>query len=188
MFKYLPKKIIKIDQKYIYHNFYCNQKNISFFFYNKKMHIINNIHFKNHSYFQNWVYFCSRVFGFNKNILKYFLSFIGCNKNIYYTNLEEHSFLFIRSFLKYYNDYFSLSWYLLFLKERSFLLPLLYRGFRYIKKLPSRGQRTRSNYETSKKRKEKYSFNSFKKRLTNSYKDLNFPNWKKIESFYFYRY
>lgn len=104
------------------------------------------------------------------------MSFIGCNSNIHYTDLEEYTFLFLRSFLKYYNDYFSLSWYLLFLKERSFLLPLLYKGNRYIKKLPSRGQRTRSNYENSKKRKEKPSFSNFKKRLTNSYKDIHFPS------------
>lgn len=56
------------------------------------------------------------------------------------------------------------------------MLPLLYKGMRYSKKLPSRGQRTRSNYESSKKRKEKPSFIHFKKRLTNSYKEEHFPS------------
>jgi hypothetical protein len=188
MLKYLPTKIINIDKKYHFHNYYCNQKNTTFFFYNKKIQIINNLNFKSHSSFQSWIYFSSKFFGFNKNILKYFLNFVGLHKNVFFTNLDEISFLYLKSFFKYYNNYFSLNWYLIFLKERSLLLPLLYKGFRYSKKLPSRGQRTRSNYKNTKKRKEKPLYNEFKKSLTNSYINSHFPNWKLIDTFYFHRF
>ena len=46
MLKYLPKKIITLDKKYIYHNSYCNKKNSTFFFFNKKIQLINNLNFK----------------------------------------------------------------------------------------------------------------------------------------------
>lgn len=188
MYKFSCKKIINIDKKYIYHNFFCNKKNTTFFHHNNKIYYINTLSFKNHSSFQSWIYFSSKIFGLNKNIIVYLLSFIGCHRNIIYTDLEEYVFMFLKCFLKHYNDYFSLSWYLTYLKERSYLLPLLYKGNRYIKKLPSRGQRTRSNYENCKNRKYKSSYNDFKKRLTNIYKDTYFPSWKKMENFYFHRY
>ena len=188
MLSYLPKNIIKIDKKYIYHNLYCNKKNTAYFFYNEKIQMINNLNFKTHSFFQNWIYLFTKVYGFNKNTKVYFLNFVGCNKNVLFTDLDECIFLFFKSFSKYYNDYFSLNWYLIFLKERSFLLPLLHKGVRYIKKLPSRGQRTRSNYESIKKRIEKPSYESFVKRLTNAYINENFPNWNQLYQFYFHRF
>lgn len=180
--------IINIDKKFLYHNIYCNKKNVTFFNYNNKSYVINNIVFKSHFTYHSWTYFHSRIFGLNTNITKYFLSFIGCNSNILFTDLEEYSFNLFRSLLKYYNDYFSLSWYLLLLHERSLLMPFLYRGSRYLKHFPSRGQRTRSNYESSKKRKELPYYEHFKKRLTTSYKDTFFPSWRKMEYFYFHRY
>lgn len=180
--------IINIDKKYLYHNLHCNRKNVTFFNYNNKAFLINNTNFKSHFSFQSWTYFNSRIFGLNNNIIKYFLSFIGCHTNIFFTDLEEYSFSLFRSLLKYYNDYFSLSWYLLLLYERSILLPFTYRGSRYLKKLPSRGQRTRSNYENSKKRRDLPYYEHFKKRLTSSYKDAHFPSWRRMEYFYFHRF
>jgi hypothetical protein len=89
--------------------------------------------------------------------------------------LDEFFFILFKSFLKNYSDYLSLSWFLLYLKQRSFLLPLLFRGVRYLKRLPSRGQRTCSNYNTNKNRKDNRNYFSFKKKLTNHYKSVNFP-------------
>lgn len=40
--------IINIDKKFLYHNIYCNKKNVTFFNYNNKSYVINNIVFKSH--------------------------------------------------------------------------------------------------------------------------------------------
>ena len=40
--------VLDIDTKYLYHNVSCNKKNITFFFYNKKVHMTNNLMFKKH--------------------------------------------------------------------------------------------------------------------------------------------
>lgn len=185
---FLFKNIITIDKKYLYHNLSCNKKNVTFFFYNRKIHLINNLTFKKHNSYQCWTYFYSRLFGFNKNISSYFLSFIGYNKNIIFTNSDEYFFLFFKSFLKFYSDYFSLSWFLTYLKQRAYLLPLLSKGYRFFKKYPSRGQRTRSNFRNSKKRIDKNTYFSVKKKLTNHYKYIHYPSWKEINSFYFHSY
>lgn len=188
MLKYFPKKLIIIDKKYLFHNSYCNKKSTTFFFFNKKLQNINNLNFKKPLNFNTWSYYFSKNYGFNKNCLHYFLSYIGVHKDILYTDLDEYTFLYLKSFFKYFYEYFSLSWYLIFLKERSNLLPLFYKGNRYLKKLPSRGQRTHSNYKNSKTRTNTPLYNVFIKRLTNVYKSTNFPTWKQIDSFYFHRF
>lgn len=180
MLKYVPNKLIPIENN---NNGKCQKKNITFFFYNKKI----NIKYLKSTY-KTRLFFASKMFGWNKSMFELFFHYTGCHKEILYTNLDEYSFLFLKSFLKYYDSYFSLNWYLLFLKERSVVLPLLSRGQRYIKKLPSRGQRTRSNYETNKQRREKLSYKLFQKRLTNAYKTKHFPNWKNMDFFYFHKY
>ena len=181
-------KLIKIDKKFLYHNISCNKKNITFFFYNKKIHYINNLNFKNHNYFQCWTFVFSRLFGLNKNISFYFLHFIGYNKNIIFTNVDHSYFLFLKSFLRFYSDYFSLSWFLTYLKQRALLLPLLIKGIRFLKKVPCRGQRTKSNYNNSKKRIDHGTYWKVKKNLTNDDKWMHYPSWKEMDTFYFHKF
>jgi len=181
--------LIPFDKKHMYSNNTFNKKNITFFFFNKKNYLINNNNFKKHGDYQNWKFFCSRLFGFNKKLLIYILPFLGYNKNIFYTDTDETYFIFFKYFLKYYCDFFTLSWFLIYLKQRVNLLPLLIKGIRFIKKLPCRGQRTHSNYHTSKKKKTpKFNLLSFKKKLNKRTLLVKFPNWKQIDSFYFHRF
>lgn len=181
-------KLIQFDKQYIYYNNQLNKKNVTFFFYNKKSHLINNNNFNKPGNYQNWSYLCSRIYGLNKRLINYLIPFLGYNKNVLFTNIDEYYFLFFKHFLKNNSSYFSLSWYVLYLKQRTSLLPLLIKGIRFLKKLPSRGQRTRSNYNTSKKMNKKISYSSFKKKLNKRNLNIRFPNWKQIESFYFHRF
>lgn len=178
---------IIIDKKFLYHNASCNKKNVTFFFHNKKVHLINKLSFKRHHNFQCWKYLCSKVFGFNNNISSYILKFIGYNKKIMFTDLDEYYFFIFKSFLRCYSDYLSLSWFLIYLKQRRVLLRFFFRGYRFNKRLPSRGQRTWSNNKTSKHR-TIIGFRGFKRKLKRDYRALHFPNWKEINSFYFHRF
>ena len=168
-------KFINKNEKDFFINSKLNKKHITFFFLNESFFFITDATFKNHSKFQNWIFLCSRIYGFNKNIVSQLLPYVGCNKNILFTNVDEIFFIFFKHFLRQFSDFFSLSWYLTYLKQRTFLLPLLFKGMRYIKKLPCRGQRTRSNYNISHKRKNIINYFSFKKKLNNIFISKYYP-------------
>jgi len=184
---YLDNNIAS-NPNFYYINNSCNKQNIAFFFYSKPYYLTFSNSFNKHSNFQNWGYLCSRIYGLNKKTICYILSFLGYNKNILFTNLDESFFIFFKHLLRIKSDFFSLNWFLTYLKERTYLLPLLLKGMRYIKKLPCRGQRTHSNYNNSKKRKNIIDYFNFKKKLNNVYISRYFPGYNQIESFYFHRF
>ena len=109
------------------------------------------------------------------NIVQYILPFLGYNKNIKFTDVEEYFFIVFKHLLYLKSNYFALSWFLLSLEQRKSVLPLLIRGIRYIKNLPSRGQRTHSNYRTAHNNK-KVHYNVFIKKLNKRYIATNFPS------------
>lgn len=178
----------KMNNLWSYHSLSKNYKHTTFFFYNKKMQITSKFRFKRPGNYQHWEYFYSRLFGLNKNMKNYLVSFYGYHNDMLFTNLDEYFFFNFKIFLRNYSDYFSLSWFLTFLRQRDVLLPLLRKGIRFLRKLPCRGQRTTSNYETSKKRSKLPSYLSFKRKLTSTYVSKFYPGWQHIESFYFHRF
>jgi len=185
---FIYKYFISFDFKYIHNLVFQNKKKTTFFFYNKKKIYLNNSNIILHGSYQNWSYFFYRIYGLNKKSLYYILNFFGYNKNILFTNTDEFFFICFKYLFKLMFDYFSLNWYLIYLKQRDLLLPLLYKGIRFLKKYPCRGQRTNSNYRTSKKRKNINSYSNFYKKLDNVLLNAKYPSWKNIETFYFHRY
>ena len=90
--------------------------------------------------------------------------------------------------LKYNINYFALSWYLSYLSQRTYLLPLLRKGLRYLFKYPCRGQRTRSNYKTVRKVPKLIHVNKFKQKITTEYIIIKYPTWEHIDTFYFHKF
>lgn len=124
------------------------KKYVSYFFFNKDIHIVHDDNFKRHGHYQKWTYFYSRLLGINEKLNAYWLPYFGYHKSIQFTTTDEYFFIYFKYLLSKFADYFTLSWLILYMKQRRQLLPVFIRGIRYLKRLPSRGQRTRSNYST----------------------------------------
>lgn len=165
-----------------------HSKNVTYFFFNKDIQIMSKNSFKKHGHYQKWTYFFKRLFGMNKNILKYILPYWGIHKHSLYTTTDEYFFIYFKYILRNYSDFFSLSWFLLYIKQRTYLLTLLIKGIRFIKHLPSRGQRTRSNYKTVRMHNTDYNYSVYKKTINKHTVTIKYPSWKQTASFYFHRY
>lgn len=187
LIKRKKRKKIVTDLVFRYYNHTPNRKNVTYFFFNGKIHITSVISFTKHASYHNWETLYSKIYGLHKNICVYLLSFLGHNINILYTNLDEFYFTFSKIFFKNYQLFLSLNWYLLHLKQRE-CLSIFERGKRFFRRFPCRGQRTRSNYKTCKKRFYNIKYNSYIKSLNSHYILQKYPNWKQINVFYFHRF
>lgn len=165
-----------------------NQINIAYFFFDKKVHLINSDTYEKHKNYQCWTNHLKCFFGFNRNFLFYMLPILGYNRNILFTNTDEYYFTCFKYLLRYYGYYFTLSWYFLYLRQRHFILPLFDRGIRFYKKLPCRGQRTKSNYKNSRKVNKNVNLSFFKKKLNKRFIIKKFPSFNEMHLFYFHRF
>jgi hypothetical protein len=102
--------------------------------------------------------------------------------------VEESFFISLKWLLKNFIDFFTLSWYILYLNQRTYFLPLLRKGLRFIFKYPSRGQRTRSNYRTINKSPKLMNVKRFRQKITSEYVVTKYPNWTNLKTFYFHRF
>ena len=111
----------------------------------------------------------------NHKVLNYIKSFLGYNSYIKYHNNDEFFFSYFKDILTDYSDFFSLGWYMLYLRQRKYILPLFIRGIRFFNNLPCRGQRTHSNYNTSKRKKKVYDYLLLKKKLNDVFIKNKYP-------------
>lgn len=116
-----------------------------------------------------------RLYGYNYALNKYLLGYIGYNVKIQFLSVGKEFFTMLKGVLRHYSTYFSLAWYVYYLGQRTYLLPLLRRGLRAIFKYPCRGQRTRSNYKTVRALPRIINVNVFKQKLTMEEIILKYP-------------
>lgn len=185
-FKIKKYKLIRKNLRKIKNYLKINKKSTTFCFYIEPIKITNISSYERPHSHKIWENFFIQIYGFDFKLCNYIIKFIGYHKNILYTNLDECFFLYFKSFFKKYEEHLSVKLYMASLQIRT-KLRFLYKGIRFFQNYPSRGQRTRSNFNTSANRRAPMKYWVFKKFITESYLSKVFPNWNNMKSFYFHR-